>query len=252
MTFPARAVLFDMDGVVTDTAAAHEAAWKRMFDAYLAALDDAPGIDRSPFTAEDYRRHVDGVSRQDGVRRFLAARGIHLPEGSPEDTPEMSTLHGLGNRKNRLFLDWLAHNKVTAYPGTVRLLETLREKGIAAAVFSSSKNLGAVLESAGVRSMFDLAVDGNDLAALGLPGKPDPALLVETARRLGVDPADAAMVEDAIAGVEAGRRGGFGLVIGVARTGDRDALARAGADWVVADLAELALDEAGRLVRQER
>jgi trehalose 6-phosphate phosphatase len=236
------AALFDMDGVVTDTAVAHFAAWKALFDAFLRDRDP----NARPFDEADYRAHVDGKPRYDGVADFLASRGIELPRGAVSDPPEAETVCGLGNRKNRVFNDWLAANRVEPFPGSLALLDALDAAGIPAAVFSSSRNADAVLASAGIRHRFRAKIDGSDGAALSLPGKPDPAYLVEAARRLGADPARAAVIEDALSGVEAGRRGGFAQVIGVDRDGDGSALRGAGATITVADLAELALAD-GRL-----
>ncbi|HSK14999.1 MAG TPA: beta-phosphoglucomutase family hydrolase [Gaiellaceae bacterium] len=235
------AVIFDLDGVVTDTATVHAAAWKRLFDGYLRERAEAAGEPFRPFTEDDYRRHVDGKPRYDGVRSFLASRGVELPEGDPSDPPERETVCGLGNRKNDLFLAALAEEGPRAFPSTVELVRGLEARGIRTAVISASRNTAAVLDAAGLGDLFRTRVDGVDADRLGLPGKPDPAVFLEAARRLGVEPARTAVVEDALAGVEAGRRGGFGLVVGVDRTGQSDALLEHGADVVVADLAELSL-----------
>jgi trehalose 6-phosphate phosphatase len=234
---PLAAVLLDMDGVVTDTAEAHFAAWKALFDPFLARRGDP-----KPFTEADYRAHVDGRPRYEGVAAFLASRGIDLPRGEEDDRPDEETICGLGNRKNRLFNDWLAANRVHAFPGSLAFLDRIEGAGLAAGLFSSSRNADAVLRSAGIRQRFAAIVDGSVGAQLGLAGKPDPAYLIETARRLGTEPAQAAVIEDAVSGVAAGRAGGFGLVIGVDREGSaEDALIEAGADLVVADLAEIDL-----------
>ena len=239
------AVLFDMDGVITDTAEAHAAAWKQLFDEFLEARDAA----LRPFDADaDYRDYVDGKPRYDGVESFLASRGIELPYGSEEDDPDAATVCGLGNRKNRYFNAWLTAYRVRAYPGSIALVERLRRAGLRLAVFSASRNATAVLGSAGVLDRFEVKVDGSDMAELGLAGKPDPAILLRAARLLAVAPARAAVVEDAIAGVRAGVAGGFAQTIGVDRQGNGERLLEAGADIVVADLGELALDETGRLV----
>jgi alpha,alpha-trehalase len=235
------AVLFDLDGVVTDTASVHAAAWTRLFDEFLSSRPPGPGEDLRPFTPEDYLRHVDGVPRADGVRRFLASRGIDLPDGEPGDGPDALTANGLGNRKDRLFQERLAADGVETFGSTVELVRALRSVGVGVAVFSASRNCQAVLEAAGLGDLFPVRVDGVVAAELDLPGKPDPAVLLEAARRLGADPGRTAVVEDAEAGVEAGRRGGFALVIGVDRAGDPDRLAASGADVVVADLAEVEL-----------
>jgi len=234
------AVLFDMDGVITDTAKAHAAAWQRLFDEFLKARAERHGEAFRPFDPRrDYRQYVDGKPRMDGVRSFLDARGIDLPYGDENDDPDRETVCGLGKRKDRYFNTWLAENQVYAYPGTLELVDALRRAGVKTAVFSASRNAEAVLRNADVLDLFDARVDGRDAAELELPGKPDPAMLLEAARRLGAAPGRTAVVEDAIAGVEAGARGGFGLVIGVARGDYDDQLASAGADVVVHDLSEL-------------
>ncbi len=234
------AVLFDMDGVVTDTAQAHAAAWKRLFDGFLRARAEVGGEEFHPFDPDrEYREFVDGKPRHAGIRSFLRSRGIDLPEGSPEDPPDAETVFGLGRCKQNYFRAWLKDNRVLPYPGTLKLVHDLRKTGAKTAVFSSSRNAEDVLRNAGVLDLFDAKVDGKDLAELNLRGKPDPAMLHETASRLGVKPEDAAIVEDAIAGVEAGARGGFALVIGVDRGGYGDALKESGAHIVVGDLSEL-------------
>jgi beta-phosphoglucomutase family hydrolase len=234
------AVLFDMDGVLTDTASVHASAWKRMFDAFLRARAAASGERFVPFDIEaDYARHVDGKPRTDGVRDFLRARGITLPEGRPDDPPQAQTVHGLGNRKDQLVNEVIATDGVRVFPGSVPLLERLRAAGIRTAVVTSSQNRARVLEAAGLGALFDVAVDGITIIERGLAGKPAPDMFLEAARALGVDPARAVVVEDALSGVEAGARGGFGLVIGVARKGNRAELEAHGAQRVVADLSEL-------------
>lgn len=249
------AVIFDMDGVVTDTASVHAAAWKDVFDEFLR-----PRGDPVPFSGEDYRRYVDGRPRYDGVRGFLASRGITLPEGDPSDPPDRQTVCGVGNRKNARFLELLREQGAASYPSTVRLVRQLGERGVATAVISASRNMREVLASAGLAELFAAKVDGVDADRLNLPGKPDPAVFLEAARRLGVEPARAAVIEDALAGVQAGHRGSFALVIGVDRTGHPDELWQAGADVVVGDLAEVhvaerltelpsALEKAGDIVR---
>jgi alpha,alpha-trehalase len=232
------AVLFDLDGVLTDTARIHAAAWKRTFDEYLERR--AGGARFEPFDiAADYLRYVDGKPRFDGVRDFLRSRSIELPEGSPDDPPTRETVCGVGNRKNDLVNEVIASDGVEAYPGSVALVRRLRAEGLRTAVVTSSTNCARVLEAAGIGDLFETKVDGNDLLELSLGGKPAPDTFLEAARRLGVDPKRAVVVEDAIAGVQAGRAGGFGLVLGVARKGNAEALAENGADRVVGDLAEL-------------
>jgi len=231
------AVLFDMDGVVTDTAHAHCTAWKRLFDEYLR--DRAKGAAFEPFEEVDYRKYVDGKPRYDGVRSFLESRGVSLPYGDENGGPDIETIRELGNRKNGYFNAWLEANRIEPFPGTLALMDKLKASGVKIAVFSSSRNAEPVLRSAGVLDLFDARVDGRDMAALGLPGKPDPAILMQSLERLDARLEGAAVVEDASSGVEAGARGGFSPVIGVAREGHRGELSAAGADIVVADLAEL-------------
>ena len=251
-----RAVVFDTDGVITDSARVHAAAWKEAFDACLRAWRERSGGTGSgggpdrfrPFDVqEDYRRHVDGRSRIDGAAAFLASRGLDLPLGTPQDPPGDGTVRAVAARKEELFTDALREHGVDAWPGTVRLLRVLRCAGTPMAVISASRHARELLSGAGVLEMFDAVVDGREAARLRLPGKPDPAVFLEAARRLGVPAPETAVVEDALAGVEAGRRGGFGLVVGVDRTAGptsaRD-LRDHGADVVVRDLAEL-LTESG-------
>ena len=235
-------VVFDMDGVVTDTAAVHAAAWKRLFDAFLRKRADGLGQPFEAFDSDrDYRRYVDGKPRNDGVRSFLESRGIDLAWGDPADRPDRETICGLGNRKTAYFRDHIREHGVRAFPSTIELVRTLRNEGVPVAVISASRQMSEVLESAGVADLFPVRVDGIVAENLGLPGKPDPAVFLEAARRLGTDPPRTAVVEDALSGVEAARRGGFGLVVGVDRTGHPGELRRAGAHVVVADLAELEL-----------
>ena len=234
------AILFDLDGVLTDTARIHAACWKRMFDAFLDTRTEAGTDAFRPFDIEtDYPPYVDGKPRFDGVRDFLASRWIELPEGSPDDAPESETVCGLGNRKNEMVNRAIAELGVDAYPGSVAVLRKIRAAGVKTAVVSSSSNCATVLESAKIDDLFDARVDGVDIVEQGLAGKPAPDSFLEGARRLAASPERCAVVEDAIAGVQAGRAGGFGLVIGVARKGDASELRENGADLVVADLAEL-------------
>jgi trehalose 6-phosphate phosphatase len=230
------AVIFDMDGVVTKSMRAHFAAWKEVFDTFLKRR----GEDAKPFTMEEYFAHVDGVPRFDGVRRFLASRGITLPEGAA-DSLDDETVHGLGNAKNARFQAWLETNTVPTYQDALDLIHALKEHGVKVGVFSASRNAERVLTSAGVIKLFDAKVDGTDAAKLALAPKPDPAMLVETAKRLGASPANTAVVEDAVSGVMAGAAGGFKHVVGVDREQlDSDmharALRAAGADLVTRDL----------------
>jgi HAD superfamily hydrolase (TIGR01509 family) len=237
------AVLFDMDGVVTKSMRAHFAAWKHVFDAFLQAQAEGRGEHFLPFSLQDYFSHVDGVPRFEGVRRFLASRGISLPEG-PVDSLDWDTVHGLGNRKNERFRAWLAHNTVATYTDALRLIAVLKRHGIKVGVFSASRNAEQVLRSAGVIGLFDAKVDGIDTANLGLAPKPDPALLLETIKRLCTTPSRAIVVEDAVSGVEAGSAARFKHVIGIDREPlDEDSHARAlraaGADLVTRDLGDL-------------
>jgi len=222
------AVVMDLDGVVTDTASLHEMAWKRMFDGFLATCPPWQGEDHRPFENEDYRRFVDGKPRFDGAAGFLTSRGIDLP-------PE--TVHALAAQKDVDFQDLLRQEGAKLLPGAVPLLAALRRAGFRTAIVSASRNCTAVLGRAGITEMFDAQVDGVVAAELGLPGKPDPAVYLEAAGRLRTPPERSVVVEDALAGVEAGRRGGFGLVVGVDRAGHGPELLAHGADVIVADLA---------------
>lgn len=245
---PLAALICDLDGVITDTAATHASAWKALFDGYLAERSARTGTAFQPFSiAQDYITLVDGRPRYDGVDAFLRARGIALPWGNPEDPPGVETVCGLGNLKNTHFNDTLDREGVTVFPGAVAVVRTLRDLGGTAAVVSSSKNCGRVLETAGLADLFDARVDGLMAASLGLPGKPAPDTFVEGARRIGVAPAAAAVVEDAVAGVAAGRAGNFGLVIGIDRGAGAAALYDGGADLVLRDLGDL-LPDLPRLV----
>ncbi len=238
-----KACLFDMDGVLTDTASVHAAAWKRTFDTFMADYT-GPGETDAPFDiVNDYARHVDGKPRNDGVRDFLTSRHVELPEGTPEDAPTAETVWGVGNRKNELINKVLAEEGVTVYPGSVKLIQALRAQGMRTAVVSSSANTRAVLQSGGMTDLFDLRVDGVTIIERGLKGKPAPDTFLTAARELGVSPDDAVVFEDALAGVAAGKAGNFALVIGVDRVGHADALRHNGADIVVQDLAELMPDD---------
>ena len=234
------ACLFDMDGVLTETAKVHAAAWKQMFDAYLLDRSKQAGEPFRPFEiGSDYAELVDGKLRLDGVRGFLASRGIQIPEGSAEDPPTALTVHGLGRRKNDLVQKLIRQNGVEVYEGSVRFLEVVRDAGLRRAVVSASKNCQEVLEAAGIDNLFEVRIDGIVADEAHLRGKPAPDLFLAAAAALGVEPARCAVFEDAIAGVEAGRAGGFGLVVGVDRVGQAEALRDHGADQVVADLSEL-------------
>ncbi|WP_419478416.1 trehalose-phosphatase [Ilumatobacter sp.] len=233
------AVIFDLDGVITKTAAVHEVAWAEMFDRFLRDRAEATDARFEPFTSVDYGEYVDGKPRYDGVRSFLASRGIELPWGEPTDPPDAETVCGLGNRKNAEFTQIVTERGVEPYESSVRFIEELHDRGVRTALFSSSRNANAVLDAAGLGDLFAVRVEGELTAELGLPGKPDPAVLIEAARRIGATPERTAVVEDAISGVEAGRRGGFALVIGLDRLDQADALAASGADVVVPDLADV-------------
>jgi beta-phosphoglucomutase family hydrolase len=230
------AVLFDLDGVLTRTASLHASAWAELFNGYLKSVDP----DAQPFTADDYDTHVDGKPRYDGVRDFLASRRIVMDEGTPGDPPTAATVCGLGNAKQAIFDSLLAANGVQAHAGSIVLLDAVRAAGLRTAVVSSSKNCLAVITAAGIADRFDVRVDGHDVEHGGLAGKPDPATFLAAAQRLGVTPARSVVCEDALAGVAAGRAGGFGLVVGVDRGGQAAALLEHGADVVVDDLAVLA------------
>ena len=234
------ACLFDLDGVLTQTAKVHAAAWKEMFDAFLLERSRRTGEPFRPFEiATDYAQHVDGKLREDGVRSFLASRGIELPEGAPDDPPTARSVHGLGTRKNDLVLDLIERDGVEVYAGSVRFVEVVRDAGLRRAVVSASKNCQQVLAAAGIEHLFEVRVDGVVAAEAGLRGKPAPDMFLAAAAALGVDPAHCAVFEDAVAGVEAGRAGAFGWVVGVDRVGQADALRSHGAETVVRDLGEL-------------
>jgi beta-phosphoglucomutase family hydrolase len=234
------AVLFDLDGVITNTAGIHAACWKQMFDEYLRRRATERGEAFRPFDPiEDYRLHVDGKPRFDGVRDFLRSRKIHLPEGNLHDPPEKETVHGLGNRKNQLVTKAIHERGVEAYEGSVRFIRQLRRDGYKVAVVSSSENCKAILQAAKLTDLFELRVDGTVVEAEHLAGKPAPDTFLIAAKLLGVEPSRAIVVEDALSGVEAGAAGRFGLVIGVARKANPEELRRHGAHLVVRDLGEL-------------
>jgi beta-phosphoglucomutase family hydrolase len=239
-----RACLFDLDGVLTKTAEVHAAAWKEMFDDFLRKRAARTGETFAPFDpVEDYNKYVDGMPRYDGVRSFLASRGIDLPWGDPGDPPGTETIVSLGNRKNEIVLSLIRQGGVQPYPGSVRYVRAARDAGLRCAVVSSSANCREVLEAAGIDDLFDVRVDGITIEREHLLGKPAPDTFLFAARALDVKPAQAAVFEDALAGVAAGRAGGFGFVVGVDRVGQAEALREHGADIVVTDLAGL-LDSA--------
>ncbi|WP_020117247.1 beta-phosphoglucomutase family hydrolase [Streptomyces canus] len=231
-----KACLFDLDGVVTRTAVVHAAAWKEMFDAFLRERE---GGHFRPFDDHDYDEYVDGLPRADGVRAFLASRGIDLPDGDPDDPPGAETVHGLGNRKNALVLEKIRTDGVEAYDDTLTYIRAARARGLRTAIVSSSANCRDVLRAIDAEDLFDVRVDGVVAAERGLPGKPHPDTFLAAAHDLGLDAARSAVFEDALAGMDAGRAGGFGYVVGLDRVGQTDALYEHGADIVVKGLAEL-------------
>jgi beta-phosphoglucomutase family hydrolase len=234
------ACLFDLDGVLTQTAKVHAQAWKQMFDDFLRQWSSRTGQPFREFDlVNDYDEYVDGKPRLDGTRSFLASRGIELPLGSPDDPPEADTLYGLGTRKNNIVLGLIHKQGVEPYEGSVAFVRQAIEQGLRRAVVSSSTNCKDLLEAAGIEDLFEVRIDGHVAEQEHLAGKPAPDTYLAGARALGVDPKQASVFEDALAGVEAGRAGSFGWVIGVDRVGQADALRRHGADVVVRDLAEL-------------
>ena len=235
-----RGCLFDLDGVLTKTATVHAAAWKEMFDGFLRDRSRLTGEPFVPFDpVADYDTYVDGKPRADGTRSFLASRGIQLPEGSEDDPPDAQTVHGLSNRKNQIVLRRIREDGVEAYPGSVRYVRAARDAGLHRAVVSSSANCREVLAAAHIEDLFETAIDGIVTERDHLRGKPAPDTYLAGARALGLEPAEAAVYEDALAGVASGRAGKFGYVVGVDRVGQADALREHGADVVVTDLAEL-------------
>ncbi|MGW4642315.1 beta-phosphoglucomutase family hydrolase [Sphaerisporangium sp. NPDC004334] len=232
--------LFDMDGVLTRTATVHAAAWKETFDAFLRRRADRTGEAFVPFDkVSDYDRYVDGKKRLDGTRAFLASRGITLPEGTPGDPPDAPTVHGLSDRKNALVQKIMDRDGVEVFPGSLRYVQAVLRAGLATAVVSSSANTARVLDAAGIAGLFQARVDGEVAQRRDLAGKPAPDMFLAAAEALGLPPSRAAVFEDALAGVAAGRAGRFAVVVGVDRAGQADALREHGADIVVTDLAEL-------------
>ncbi len=239
-----RGCLFDLDGVLTQTAKVHGVAWKEMFDDYLrehARQTGQPFVAFDP--AADYEEYVDGKPRADGTRSFLASRGIELPEGDDDDPPDALTVHGLGNRKNEIFTRRVREDGVEAYPGSVRYVRAARDAGLRRAVVSSSANCHDILIAAGIEDLFEARIDGVVAKQEHLRGKPAPDTFLAGARAVGLSPPEAAVFEDALAGVAAGRAGGFGFVVGVDRVGQAEAMKEHGADVVVTDLAELMEDQ---------
>jgi len=240
------ACLFDMDGVVTQTATVHAAAWKEMFDEFLRERAESTGTEFVPFDSHhEYDAYVDGKPRLDGTRSFLESRGIELPRGKPDDPPGTPTIYGLSNRKNDLVLAKVAAGGVQVYEGTVTYINTVREKGISTAIVSSSANTQLILDSAGLAGLFDVRVDGVIAKERGLRGKPAPDTFLAAAEALKVPASHAVVFEDALAGVEAGRAGHFALVVGVDRVGQAAELAEHGADVVVKDVADLLSQDKG-------
>lgn len=242
LKFPSniRACLFDMDGVLTQTAAVHSAAWKEMFDEFLRQHADETGADFVPFEiATDYVKYVDGKLRQDGVRSFLESRGISLPEGSPDDDENQDTIHGLGTRKNNRVQELIRTKGVDVYPDSITLLHAVRAAGMKTAVVSASRNTPDVLNVTNLTDQFEYVMHGGIAGEMGLPGKPAPDTFIAAAKQLGEEPANCAVLEDAIVGVQAGRAGNFGYVIGVDRVDHGDELRANGADIVVRNLEEL-------------
>jgi beta-phosphoglucomutase family hydrolase len=247
------AVLFDLDGVITDTANLHAGCWKQMFDEYLQNRASQRGEQFKPFDlATDYLRYVDGKQRFDGVRDFLNSRGIRLTEGSIDDPPSADTVGGLGNRKNNLINAVIEEKGVDAYEGSVRLIRQVRQQGFKIAVVTSSQNCAAVLRAAKLDGFFDAQVDGKLIHAQHLAGKPAPDTFLRAAQLLGTEVSRTVVIEDAISGVQAGRAGNFGLVIGVARKGNDEELKQNGAHVVVNDLADLVDTPARAAVQGER
>ena len=235
-----RATLFDLDGVLTDTASVHKKAWKAMFDDFLRAQAERTGTQFTPFDVDtDYLKYVDGKKRDDGVRSFLGSRGIDLPDGDPDDGADVETVYGLGNRKNEKFQHTLRNDGVEVFEGSRRYLEAAADAGLGTAVVSSSANTREVLELTGLDRFVQHRVDGVTMREQNIAGKPAPDSFLRAAQLLGVEPAEAVVFEDALSGVEAGRAGNFGYVVGVDRVGHAEALRRKGADVVVTDLAEL-------------
>lgn len=235
-----RACLFDLDGVLTQTATVQAAAWKQMFDAFLKDLAAESDTPLAPFDeVADYDTYFDGKSRTDGTLSFLQSRSIDLPMGEVGDRADAKTIHGLGSAKNEILVDRIRHDGVQAYPGSVRYLRAVRAAGLRTAVVSSGANCAEVLAAAGIEDLFETRIDGVTVAARELAGKPAPDTYLAAAAELGVPQKDAAVFEDALSGVEAGRAGGFGFVVGVDRAGQADALRAYGADTVVSDLAQL-------------
>jgi alpha,alpha-trehalase len=236
--------LFDLDGVITDTASVHGAAWKKTFDSYLEKVAERDGVPFKSFEIDpDYYEYVDGKPRYEGVDSFLRSRGIEIPWGTPDDGPEEETVCGVGNEKNVLFNEILAERGADVFDSTVSLIRELRGHGVKVAVVSSSKNCTTILDVAGLSDLFEVQIDGVVAAAEKIAGKPKPDTYVEAAKRLGAAVNRSVVIEDAISGVQAGRAGGFGLVLGIARHDEPDVLLENGADLVVVDMAGISLSD---------
>lgn len=242
MELPFHSVIFDLDGVITKTAVLHFKAWKSVFDDYLKLRAQRDNETFKEFTQQDYLAYVDGKPRYDGVKSFLESRGIDIPYGRPEDPPSAETVCGIGNRKNAQFLDILRKEGVEVYTTTIEFIRQLKGFGVKIGVASSSKNCQEILQRAGIEELFDTRVDGKVSQELKLKGKPEPDIFVRSAYNLGATPANSIVVEDATSGVMAGRNGGFGLVVGIARKNNHSALFENGADIVVSDVGELSID----------
>lgn len=238
-----QSVIFDLDGVITQTARVHSAAWKKAFDEYLKMRAQRDGEEFKEFTRDDYLTYVDGKPRYEGVKSFLESRGIEIPYGNPKDEADMETICGIGNKKNDSFCEVLKKDGADVYHSTVDLIHTLKDHDIKIGVASSSKNCKIILETADLLDLFETRVDGVVSAELGLRGKPEGDIFVTAAKNLGTDPAHSVVVEDATSGVAAGKNGGFSLVIGVARHKNEKELKEHGADIVVSDLSEVTFDE---------
>jgi beta-phosphoglucomutase family hydrolase len=246
------AVIFDMDGVVTDTASVHAAAWKQTFDTYLRSREREYHQPFKEFTTADYHSFVDGRPRYNGVEAFLKSRGIKIPRGTPEDCPGRGTVCGLGNQKNAVFNRLVESEGVRLFDSTVVLIRELLQCGVRVGLATSSNNSAAILGRTGTASLFATIVDGMESARLGLKGKPAPDIFAAAATNMGVPSARAIIVEDAVAGVQAGAEGGFALVVGVARENNERKLRESGADVVVRDLSETSLEQINRLVQDKR
>lgn len=247
------AVVFDLDGVITQTATTHSAAWKKMFDEYLKKREKEHNEPFQEFTQKDYLEYVDGKPRYKGVESFLKSRGIDLPWGTPEDEPGKETVCGLGNKKNEAFREVLQKEGAEVYPSTVELLKELKKAGVKLGVASSSKNCKAVLEAVDLEKYFETRVDGVVSAELGLNGKPEPDIFTTACENLGVSPENSIVVEDAVSGVQAGAKGNFGLTLGVAREDNIEELRKNGADVVVEDLEEVnGLDGLDKIFRENQ